>query len=113
MLRNKRRHSRRAFTATVRVGWQDAARNDKVAVTRVFDISESGMRFELEEPLAARADVMVRADKIGLQTRAVVRFCECKGLKYAIGVEFAGGYRWNAPSEIIRQEMERAQLITA
>ena len=113
MSRNNRRHTRKRFSASVRVGWQDADRNDKVASTRVLDISESGMRFELPEPVPARGDVMLRSDKIGLQTRAVVRFCECHGRKYAVGVEFAGGYSWRPPDEAIRREMEQAQLISA
>jgi len=111
MSRNNRRHARKRFVASVRVGWQDADRNDKVVLTRVLDISESGMRFELPEPVPSRADIMLRGEKIGLQTRAVVRFCECLGRKYAVGVEFAGGYVWSAPDEATRRELEQARLI--
>jgi hypothetical protein len=110
--RNKRRHERKAFSATVRVGWRDKAGNDKVALTRVFDISESGIRFEIPEPLATRSDVMLRADKIALQSRAVVRFCECRGLKYVVGAEFAGGYRWSAPNEEILAAMHSAHMLS-
>lgn len=95
--RNSRRFPRQAVHASIRIGWQDESREDKSAVTRTFDISESGMRFELIERLPLRSDIMVRSDKIGLQTRAIVRYCEPKGMKYAVGVEFAGGYRWAPP----------------
>lgn len=111
--RNQRRHTRRTFTVAVQVAWQDRNRIEKVAVTRSFDLSETGMRFELPEPLEMRSDVMLRAAKIGLQTRAVVRFCEPKGFKYAVGVEFAGRYRWQPPNDEIRAAMESQNMIAA
>ena len=95
--RNSRQFPRQSVSASIRIGWQDESRQNKSAVTRTFDISESGIRFELIERLPLRADVMVRSDKIGLQTRAIVRYCEPKGMKFAVGVEFAGGYRWTPP----------------
>ncbi len=84
---------------------------DKFAVSRSFDISESGLRFECIEALPLRSDVTLRSDKLGLQTRASVRFSERKGLKYAIGVEFTGGYRWSPPNEDVRRELEAAEML--
>ena len=109
--RNKRRYARQTFTVAVQVAWQDPQRNEKVAVTRSFDLSETGMRFEVPEPLEMRSDVMLRAAKIGLQTRAVVRFCEPKGFKYVVGVEFAGSYRWQPPNDEIRAAIEAQNMI--
>ena len=97
--RNSRRHERTPAPATIRIGWQDRSGNDKFDITRSFDISESGLRFEVQYPLPPRSDVTVQAEKIGLQARATVRYCIRKGLKYAVGVEFAGGYRWRPRSE--------------
>jgi hypothetical protein len=108
---NLRRHARRSFSATVRVGWQDTSRQDKTALTRSFDISEAGMRFELSEAVAVRSDVTLRCDKIGLQARASVRSCARQRLKYMVGVEFGGGYRWTPPSEDVRHAMEEAELL--
>lgn len=109
--RNQRRHTRKPFAATIRVGWQDSRGTDKSALTRSFDISESGMSFELWEPLLIRADVSVRGDKLGLQARATVRCCAPKGSKYSIGVEFACGYRWKAPNEDVRRALEEAEML--
>jgi len=64
------------------------------------------------ERLPLRADVMLRCDKIGLQTRAIVRHCGQKGLKYTFGVEFAGGCRWVPPNEEIRHALEEADMVT-
>src|SRR5258708_4948028 len=110
---NLRRHDRRSFSATIRVGWQDQAGHDKTALTKSFDISESGMRFELTEPVAPRSDVMVRCDKIGLQARASVRSCVHRGLKYMVGVEFGCGSRWSPPPEEGRHALERAEMLVA
>lgn len=109
--RNHRRHTRKPFPASIRVGWQDRWGNDKSALTRSFDISESGLRFELVESLPLRADVMVRGDSLGLQTRATVRFCERMGTKYAVGVEFTAGYRWRPPNETVRQALMDAEML--
>jgi hypothetical protein len=108
---NLRRHARRSFSATVRVGWQDHLGHDKTALTRSFDISECGMRFELSEAVAVRSDVTLRCDKIGLQSRASVRSCARQRLKYMVGVEFGCGYRWSPPSEEVRHALEEAEML--
>lgn len=95
--RNVRRYARLPVEANIRIGWQDESRNDKSALTRSFDLSESGMRFEVLERLPLRADVTLRCEKLALQARATVRYCDQKGTKYTVGVEFTGGYRWNKP----------------
>ena len=86
---------------------------DKTALTKTFDVSETGMRFEVMERLPLRTDIMLRCEKIGLQTRAVVRYCEQKGSRFSVGVEFAGGYRWAAPNDEVRQALEEAEMIMA
>jgi hypothetical protein len=108
---NLRRHERKRFPASIRVSWQDHLGDDKSVMTRSFDISETGVRFELHEALLPRSGVIVRGDKLGLQTRATVRFCERKGTKYAVGVEFAGGYRWHPPSEAMRVALMEAEML--
>lgn len=108
---NLRRHERKPFPASIRVSWQDRLGNDKSVMTRSFDISKTGVRFELHEALPLRSGVMVRGDKLGLQTRASVRFCERKGPKYSVGVEFAGGYHWHPPSEAIRVALTEASML--
>ncbi len=109
--RDQRRQDRKTLSATVRVGWKDALGRDKAALTKSFDISASGMRFELFERLPDRADVTLRSDLIGLQARGLVRSCTRKGTKYAVGVEFGGGYRWSAPSEEIRRALEEEAML--
>ena len=109
--RNSRRYDRNAVEVTIRIGWRNAAGLELSATTRSFDISQTGLRFELFERLPLRADVTLRGDKIGLQTRATVRHCSPKGGRYSIGVEFAGGYRWSPPNEQVRQMLEKAEML--
>lgn len=80
-------------------------------MTKSFDISESGIRFELLEPVALQSDVMLRCEKIGLQTRAIVRSCNHGRLSYLVGAEFGGGYRWTPPSTEVRQALEEAEML--
>jgi len=108
---NLRRHTRNTFTVKIRVTWQDQHGQDKSAMTKSFDISESGMRFELPEPLTLRSDLMVNCEKIGLKARAIVRSCSHYKLNYVIGVEFGFGYRWTPPSEEVRKALENVELI--
>src|SRR5258705_10884668 len=107
---NLRRHARRSFPATIRVGWQDPSGDDKTALTRSFDISEAGMRFELPEAVKIRTDVTLRCDKIGLQTRASVRSCVHHRLKYTVGVDFGGGARRGPPSDEVPHPPDAAAM---
>lgn len=109
--RNSRRSARKPIEANIRIGWQDQWQTEKSALTRSFDISESGMRIEVCERLPLRADVTLQCEKLRLQTRAIVRYCEQKGSKYIVGVEFASGYRWAAPNEEIRHALEEADML--
>ncbi len=110
---NLRHQTRKTLSVTVRVGWRDEYGREKSALTKSFDISASGMRFELFEQLRPRADVTLRSDKIGLQARGVVRSCTRKGTKFAVGVEFGGGYRWSPPSEEIRRALEEEEMLVS
>lgn len=108
---NLRRRERRALPSIVRVGWQDRLGQNKSVETRSFDISESGLRFDLPEAVQLRSDVTLRSEKLGLNTRASVRFCTRKGTRYVIGVEFAGNFRWRPPTDEIRRELEASALL--
>jgi hypothetical protein len=79
--------------------WRDAAGDDKFMIAPVQDISESGVGMQIVEPLPLRSFVTLRAGKLGIHGRASVRHCSQQGLKYRIGVEFTGGFRWKPVEE--------------
>jgi PilZ domain len=93
-----RRHSRSEHAATVRLIWKDRAGVDKFINGRTVDISESGMRIEVPEPIEKRTYVTLQCSDLGLHGAASVRSCARKGMKYVVGLEFSGGLQWSAKS---------------
>ena len=83
---------------SVRVLWQDKTGCDKYAMVRSVDISTSGVRLEMPEPLEARSIVTLQSQQLGLHGSGSVRYCKRGvGGKYVIGVEFVGGQVYRAP----------------
>lgn len=89
-----RRENRQNCNAPVGIMWRDAAGDEKFMIAPMQDISKSGAGLEIVEPLPVRSFVTLRAGKLGLHGRASVRYCSSHGLKFRIGVEFTGGFRW-------------------
>jgi hypothetical protein len=78
--------------------WRDTSGGDKFAIVKSFDISESGMRIELPEPVEPRSFVQLQCPELGLQGTASVRSCSRQGVRFMIGLEFAGGLKWGRES---------------
>ena len=74
--------------------WTDRAGQSKWAMVRIYDLSESGVRLELPEPVEGRAVINFSSDDMTVQGQATVRFCRRQGSKYVIGAEFVGGTSW-------------------
>jgi hypothetical protein len=86
MTKDLRRHSRRSLPGMIRISWQDTRGQDKFATGRMFDVSESGVRLEVPEPIAPQTRVNVRCEKLNLAGSGLVRHCTRNGAKYIIGV---------------------------
>ncbi|MFN3323094.1 MAG: PilZ domain-containing protein [Bryobacteraceae bacterium] len=90
-----RRHPRRPIQELVPITWEEPNSGQRGARVRCTDISESGMRVEVERPLPLRTMVKVDARKLGLIGMASVRYCrQGKNFKYIVGLEFTGGMVW-------------------
>ena len=90
-----RRQDRQACEHKITVTWRDARGDNKFAIARATDISESGIRLQMPEELPAHSYVAVRATKLGLLGNASVRYClRTAASKYAVGAEFTSGLRW-------------------
>ena len=89
MSRDLRRHLRHQPPGTVRLTWHDASGCLKYARGRCLDISASGIRIEIPEPIPLRSYVTVSADKIGFTANASVRHVARVAGKYMIGMEFS------------------------
>lgn len=93
-----RRYERAPLKDRIRISWEDerrAARREGHG--RCTDISERGLGFLADEPMPIRSYVSFRVEKIGFAGSGSVRYVGHKGLKYHIGLEFAGGLRWKDP----------------
>lgn len=58
------------------------------------DISESGIRLEVREPIEQRTYVTLQCSALGVHGSASVRSCTRQGTKFVLGLEFSGGLRW-------------------
>jgi hypothetical protein len=89
-----RRHARSAKAAPLQLIWKDRQGIDRFINGSIIDISESGVRVELREPLEKQTYVTMQAAGLGLHGSASVKSCSRKGMKYVVGLEFSGGLKW-------------------
>jgi hypothetical protein len=93
-----RRHTRSAKSAPVQIIWKDRKGDDAFMNGRIIDVSESGMRVEVGDPLEKQTYVTLQAVSLGLHGSASVRSCARKGMKYLVGLEFSAGMKWKPKS---------------
>jgi hypothetical protein len=93
-----RRHTRSDKAAPLQLIWKDRQGLDRFINGSIIDISESGARVELREPLEKQTYVTLQAVGLGLHGSASVKSCVRKGMKYIVGLEFSGGLKWKPKS---------------
>jgi len=93
-----RRHERSDVRTMINLMWKDRMGTEKFTNAYTLDVSESGMRVEVPEPIPERSYVIVRADKLALHGTASVRSCARKGTKYVAGLEFSAGMKFKPKS---------------
>jgi hypothetical protein len=96
-----RRQDRQPCEHKITVTWRDAGGENKFAIARAIDISESGIRLQMPEAPPLHTYVMIRATKLGLLGNASIRYCvRTAASKYAVGAEFTAGLRWTPEKQI-------------
>jgi hypothetical protein len=93
-----RRDDRIPASELVEVTWKDRSGQEKFAKGRTLDISASGMRIEVPEPLDKQTYVALRSNALSLHGTASVRSCTRQAAKYLVGLEFSGGLKWKPKS---------------
>lgn len=96
-----RRHFRLDVRAPIQIIWKDRNGEDKFTNAHTIDVSESGLRAEVPEPVPERSYVTFRADSLALSGTASVRSCHLKGVKYVLGLEFSTGLKWRPKSDLL------------
>ena len=89
MSRDLRRHPRTRSPGTIRLGWQDASGSPRFARGRCLDVSASGIRVEVPEPIPLHSCVFVSAENINLSVNASILHISRVDGKYLIGMEFS------------------------
>jgi len=96
--KEKRARTRFLAQAKVRVTWANEQGSSAWQMARCVDISKTGMRLDAETPVPVRTVVRFESAELKFAGTGVVRHCTRKGLRIQIGVEFASGIEWVAPS---------------
>ena len=96
-----RRHWRSTKSEAVSVVWSDRLGADKFINGRTVNISESGIRIEVGQPIEKQTYVTVQCSSLGLHGRASVRSCVRRGSKYLLGLEFSAGLKWRPKTEML------------
>ena len=91
---NLRRHVRTEKSSPIQIAWKDRSGADRYVNGRSLDVSPSGMRIEISEPIDKQTYLTVQCVALGLHGTASVRSCARKGMKYVLGLEFSTGIKW-------------------
>jgi hypothetical protein len=103
MMDLRRRHRRYIVDAGVlEVSWLDVNGRMKVTKTRVLNISEDGIAFQLPEEIMPLL-VRFRSERYNVEGVGAVKQCRRTGSKYLVGLEFTEGLRWRAPEGDVRE----------
>ena len=94
-----RRNEREEVSSPARLVWQDRSGADCFMNARALNVSASGMRVEVADPIDKQTYVTVQCTALGLHGRASVRSCTRKGMKYILGLEFSAGLQWKPPEK--------------
>ena len=84
-----RRHRRSPYSGPVRISWSDARGSFRYAQAKCIDISQSGLRIELPEPIAVRTQVLLRLERTNLAGAAWVKHVSRHGARYSMGLELS------------------------
>ncbi len=93
----RRRASRSECSVAIRLGWTSTF--DKYAMGACVDISRTGLRMLISDPIPVGTKVSFKSDCLALGGSGTVRFCKRQTGKYMIGLDFAGGLQWR-PVEV-------------
>jgi len=93
-----RRQIRQSCIVSVKVRWCDASGIEKFANASALDISQSGLRLKVPEPLPVHGCVALNSEKLKLRGEASVRHCSRLGGNYMVGLEFVREIRWTPPA---------------
>src|SRR3981081_3996731 len=105
-----RRHNRIPYPGLIKLCWQDTRGDNKIGQGKCIDISASGLRMELPEPVILRSYVTLRSERIGLASSGSVRHCARFGGKYIVGIEFSRPLHMTHPELVSHGPVEKTSV---
>jgi hypothetical protein len=108
-----RRSHRIPYLGRVRISWETTLGSSQYAVGRCLDVSETGLRIEVPEPIPARTTVLLQADQINLRGPATVKHVARQGSKYILGLELCQTLRDQALKAIREPWTSRKPVLVA
>jgi len=84
---NRRKEPRVPVTSEFDLFWQDVDASHKSARAKGIEISEHGASVRSPRPILQNSVIQIRGCQIQFEGKAMVRYCEKRGLSYIIGVE--------------------------
>jgi hypothetical protein len=94
-----RRHDRHELPGKVRLYWRTAEGQSFHLPAKCLDISQSGIRLELERPIEAGTLVQLESPVFRVAGVAMVKRCERVRLRHVVAIEFAGGLTWKQAAD--------------
>jgi len=91
--KNKRLHERTTCAVHVFVAWTDEHGVDRYVKGKCVEISETGVRLELQQPIPYLSYVTLRLEGAGLAASARVRHVSRRGLSAVVGLELRESVR--------------------
>src|SRR5262245_30753731 len=95
--KNWRRSPRTICAMPVVVAWTDDTGSDRVTRGHCIEVSETGLRLKLSQPIPFLSFVILRLERAGLAVSGRVRHVRRQGLDAIVGLEL----RHNLSREII------------
>ena len=83
----------------MRLYWRTAEGQSFYLPAKCLDISQSGVRLDLERAIAVGTLVQLESPAFQVAGVAVVRRCEQVRMRYVVAIEFAGGLTWHQAVE--------------
>jgi len=104
-----RKVARSPINARVRLVWDDERGTSRMCYGKCVDISEKGLRVQLDESIPVRSYVQFEIREMNFRGSASVRFMGRKGMRNEVGLEFSQSVQWEWKDGIPTQQSARGR----
>jgi len=95
--RENRRQNRHPLPGRIKLHWSAPDGCTVHTMGECLDISKTGLRLRTERRIEPGLMVQVECAQFHIVGVAYARHCRAPGLRFVVGIEFAGGLTWEEP----------------